>query len=68
MNWVDFVIVGALIFFALTAIGRSFLSELLDLISFLLAGVFKGFLGVPPERAENPKNTKKPEKTRTGDI
>ena len=22
-------------------------------------GVFKGFLGVPPERAENPKNSKK---------
>src|SRR3989338_48755 len=43
MNWVDFVIVGALIFFALTAIGRSFLSELLDLISFLLAG-FLSFL------------------------
>lgn len=37
MNWVDLVIIGALIFFALEAIGRSFILELLDFLSFLVA-------------------------------
>lgn len=37
MNWVDFLIIFALIFFALESLGRPFILETLDLISFLLA-------------------------------
>lgn len=37
MNWVDLVIVGSLIFFALEAIGRPLILELLDFASFLVA-------------------------------
>lgn len=37
LNWVDLVIIVALIFFALEAIGRSFILELLDFLSFLVA-------------------------------
>lgn len=37
MNWVDLLIIGALIFFALESLGRSVVLELLDLLSFLLA-------------------------------
>lgn len=39
INWVDLVIAGALIFFALEALGRPLLLELVDLLSFLLAGL-----------------------------
>ncbi len=38
MNWVDLVIIGILIFFALEAVGRPLIWELLDLLSFILAG------------------------------
>lgn len=37
MNWVDLIILFALIFFALEGFGRSLILEVLDLISFLLA-------------------------------
>ena len=37
MNWVDLAIIALLGFFIIDALGRSFLSEFLDLISFLLA-------------------------------
>ena len=37
LNWVDLVIISALILFALSALGRSLILELLDLASFLLA-------------------------------
>lgn len=37
MNWVDLVIILLLIFFALEGLGRSFIGELLDFLSFLLA-------------------------------
>ncbi len=38
-NWVDLVIIGLLLFFALEAIGRPLLLELADLASFLLTGI-----------------------------
>src|SRR3989344_5996493 len=37
LNWVDLVIISLLIFFAIEAVGRSLLSEILDLFSFILA-------------------------------
>lgn len=37
MNWVDLIIISALIFFAIESFGRPFILETLDLISFLLA-------------------------------
>lgn len=37
MNWVDLVIIGALIFFALEAVGRPLILEILDFASFLVA-------------------------------
>ncbi len=37
MNWVDLVILGLLLFFALEGLGRSFIAEWLDFFSFLLA-------------------------------
>ena len=40
LNWVDLTIIILLIFFAYEAIGRPFLLETLDLISFLLALIF----------------------------
>lgn len=39
LNWVDLVILGTLIFFALEAIGRPLILELLDLASFFLAAL-----------------------------
>lgn len=36
-NWVDLVIIGSLLLFSFEALGRSFLSETLDLLSFVLA-------------------------------
>ena len=39
MNWVDLVIILMLLFFALEAIRRPLIFELLDLASFLLAGI-----------------------------
>ncbi len=40
MNWVDAVIILILIFFTLEGLGRSFIGELLDFLSFLLAFIF----------------------------
>lgn len=37
MNWVDFVIIVLLALFALEGLGRGFIGELLDFLSFLLA-------------------------------
>jgi uncharacterized membrane protein required for colicin V production len=37
MNWVDFVIIALLLFFAYEAIGRNFISEVLDSLSFIIA-------------------------------
>lgn len=37
MNWVDFVIIVLLLFFAYESIGRNFLSEVLDSVSFIIA-------------------------------
>lgn len=37
LNWVDLVIIGALIFFALEALGRPLIVEILDFASFLVA-------------------------------
>lgn len=39
LNWVDLIIIGTLILFALEALGRPLFLELLDLASFLLAGI-----------------------------
>lgn len=48
MNWVDLVIIFALIFFALEGFGRPFILECLDLTSFLLAFVFSfSFYNLP---------------------
>src|SRR5687768_857832 len=37
MNWVDLAIIAVLLFFAFEGYGRSLLSEIFDLISFILA-------------------------------
>src|SRR3989344_2708237 len=37
MNWVDFVIIALLLFFAYESIGRNFLGEVLDSLSFIIA-------------------------------
>lgn len=37
MNWVDFVIIALLLFFIYESIGRNFLSEVLDSLSFIIA-------------------------------
>ena len=48
LNWVDLVIMGILLFFALDSLGRPFILELLDLISFLLAGLLSfSFYNIP---------------------
>jgi uncharacterized protein YkwD len=39
MNWVDLAIITILVFFVIDSLGRSFLSEVLDLISFILASL-----------------------------
>ena len=40
LNWIDLTIILLLIFFAYEAIGRPFLLEVLDLLSFILAIIF----------------------------
>ncbi len=40
MNWVDLIVILSLIFFSLEGIGRPFILELLDFLSFLLAFIF----------------------------
>ena len=37
MNWVDLIIIALILFFVIESLGRSFLTELLDLFSFILA-------------------------------
>lgn len=39
LNWVDLVILGVLFLFAMEAVGRPLILELLDFLSFLLAGI-----------------------------
>lgn len=39
MNWVDIIIIGILLLFALEALGRPLILELFDFASFLLAGL-----------------------------
>lgn len=48
LNWVDLVILGILLLFILDSLGRPFILELLDLISFLLAGFLSfSFYNIP---------------------
>lgn len=48
LNWVDLVILGILLLFVFDSLGRPFILELLDLISFLLAGFLSfSFYNVP---------------------
>lgn len=57
LNWVDLVIISLLIFFAYEAIGRPFLLEVLDLVSFLLALIFSfRFYNYPAQFFENQFN------------
>ncbi len=44
LNWVDLVILGVLILFALESLGRPLILELLDLVGFLLAGFLSFYL------------------------
>lgn len=37
MNWVDFVIIALLLFFIYESVGRNFISEVLDSLSFIIA-------------------------------
>jgi len=54
MNWVDLLIIALLIFFIFDALGRSFLSELLDLVSFLLASFLSlRYYNFPAKLIEN---------------
>lgn len=54
LNWIDFSIIGLLIFFIADALGRSFISELLDLFSFLLASfVSLRYYNLPAKLIEN---------------
>src|SRR5437879_4666878 len=54
MNWVDLVIIAALIFFALESLGRDIFLELLDLFSFLLAFFLSfSFYNLPAKFFEN---------------
>ena len=39
LNWVDLVILGVMVLFAIEALGRPFIIELLDLLGFLTAGI-----------------------------
>lgn len=50
MNWVDFVIIALLLFFAYESSGRNFISEILDSFSFIIAFIaslrfYNGFAG-----------------------
>ncbi len=40
LNWVDFVIIGVLVFFAIESLRRPFILELIDFAIFLLVGIF----------------------------
>lgn len=44
LNWVDLVIIGILLLFALESLGRSVILELVDLVSFILAGLLSFLL------------------------
>lgn len=50
MNWVDALIILCLVFFAIEGMGRTFLGEVLDLLSFVLAFLlglrFYNYLGI----------------------
>lgn len=54
LNWVDLVIIFLMLFFIIEAIGRSFLLEILDLISFILALILSfRFYNLPAKFFEN---------------
>jgi len=54
LNWIDLSIILILLYFAYEAIGRPFLLEVLDLISFILALVFSfRFYNFPAKLFEN---------------
>lgn len=54
LNWVDYVILGTLAFFALEALGRPFFWELIDLLSFIISGLIAfTFYNVPGRFFEN---------------
>lgn len=54
LNWVDYVIFGTLIFFALKAIGRPFIWEILDLASFFLAALLSfSYYNIPAKFFES---------------
>lgn len=53
MNWVDWVIIAALVLFALESLGHSVLLELLDFASFLLSFFFSfSFYNIPSKLYE----------------
>ena len=39
LNWVDLAIIGVLLLFAIESLTRPFILELVDFLSFLLAGI-----------------------------
>ena len=54
MNWVDLLIIALLTYFIIDALSRSFLSELLDLVSFLLASFLSlRYYNFPAKLIEN---------------
>lgn len=54
MNWVDLVIIGVLILFALESLGRPLILELVDFTSFILAGLLSfSYYNIPAKFFEN---------------
>lgn len=54
LNWVDLAILGGLLLFALESLGRPLISEILDFISFVLAGLLSfRYYNLPARFFEN---------------
>ena len=54
LNWVDLIILGTMIFFAMEAIGRSLIWEIFDLLSFFLAALISFyFYNIPAKFFES---------------
>lgn len=54
LNWVDLIIIGVLVFFALESLGRPLVLEFLDFASFLLAGLLSfSYYNVPAKFFES---------------